>query len=138
MGISIVGEGKVVIIDGPNADFVVDMATDDLIDSDDGWFLESADARTPIYLEARVHLNRWWGDAKRGSRIAELLKQERPTNTREILDEVKRFMQHFVDISMIEDLRCTEDVDVRSGKPCFLIEFFDHVAGMPNSLTLTP
>jgi len=127
----------ILITEGSALDFVFDPKTEDLIESEDGWFLESADSRTPVTLELGSHFDAWWGEGGRGSRLAQMISGEERVEPPAVVDEILRCMQVFVDEGIIEDLLVASDEDA-NGKIVFTIDYTDRTSGTPQSAALTP
>lgn len=137
----LVFSGSTIVAEGTALDFVFDPSTRDLIESDDGWFVESSDTRTPVLFELEDDFNTWWGEARRGSRLRQMLKSGEPLNPEDVRDELLRCMQLFVSEGMIEDLLVSiDEEDLGNGKrrTVFVIDYTDRLSGTPQSATLIP
>lgn len=116
---------------------VIDPITRDLIDADDGWFVESTDSRTAVLFQLESWFAAWWGDPPSGSRNHELLQRdERPTGD-ELRDEALRALQPMVAEGIISDLAVALDRDDNGGTVVAL-NYRDLASGRLVDLTYVP
>lgn len=95
-------------------DLAIDPATRDLVDTDDGLWLETADSRSAVLWQISQRADEWWVDDGTGSRVQALLERERPCTADELVDETRRALQLLVDEQVIADLAvglADEDLD---------------------------
>lgn len=119
--------------------FLIDPDTLDLIDSDDGWFVESPDSRTIVMWQLESTFNAWWGDPSSGSRIRALLRGDDPATGEDLRNEVVRALQPLVDEQFITDLEIVLDRDeLAPQRPVILINYRDQAANGLVGLAATP
>lgn len=83
-----------------------DPVTGDLVDADDGWFLEVEDARPAVYCQVKHHYNAWPGDPDAGSLIHEVTELgDGPDGEAFLATELERCYGVLVDEQMIADVR---------------------------------
>lgn len=86
--------------------FHTDPVTDDLVDSDDGFFVEVADASPAVYCQVKHEYARWPGDENAGSLIYALSEMGVDESSRQFLEtELLRAYGVLADEGMIGDTR---------------------------------
>lgn len=118
-------------------DLVIDPLTRDLIDADDGGFVESADSRTAVLFQLQSIYLAWWGDPFSGSRIREILSGEAPGGAQEVRDEALRALQVLVDEGIISDLGVDTDTD-ENGRAVIVLGYTDRASGRRVDLAYVP
>lgn len=116
---------------------VIDPITRDLIDSSDGWFVESTDSRTIVLFQLECTYQAWWGDAKAGSRVRAIIRGEDPATPQDLSDEVLRALQPVVDEGIISDLVVRLDTD-ENKRVVVLITYRDRTSGRLVDLSYVP
>lgn len=116
---------------------VIDPITRDLIDSDDGWFVESTDSRTAVLFQLESTYLAWWADPATGSRLRALISGENPGGILEVRDETLRAMQPLVDDGIISEISVTDDVD-EVKRPVILLNYRDRSSGQLVDLAYVP
>jgi phage gp46-like protein len=116
---------------------VIDPITRDLIDSADGWFVESTDSRTMVLFQLESTYQAWWGDPTSGSRIRALLRGDEPATAQDVADETLRALQPLVDDGIISDLTVGTDVD-EAKRTVILLTYRDRTSGRPVDLAYVP
>ena len=109
-------------------DLAFDPLTQDLVDSTDGYFVETTDSRTAVIFQMECQLDAWWADPAQGSRIRQLLRGELPGEITDLVDEVKRCLQVLVNEQVITDLTVSLDTD-EAGRPVILMLYRDRSTG---------
>lgn len=82
----------------------IDQETRDYIDTSDGAWSEVEDSRTAVMLQLEIEYGKWHADPDAGSRIAELLTSEVPTDAATLALEVRRALGVLVSEGVIADL----------------------------------
>lgn len=118
---------------------LIDPTTLDLIDSDDGWFVEVNDSRTAVMWQLEAAYNGWWGDASSGSRIKALLRGDDPATGQDVRNEVLRALQPLVDEQMITDLDVQLETDeLAANRPVIMINYRDQATNGLVGLAASP
>lgn len=124
---------------GAGMSWLIDPYTLDLIDSDDGWFVEVDDSRTIVMWQLEAAFNAWWGDPSSGSRIRQLMRGDDPSTGADVRNEVHRALQPLVDEQMIADLDVQLDVDeLAPHRPVILIHYRDQATNGLVGLAASP
>lgn len=124
---------------GSGLSLLIDPATLDLIDSDDGWFVEVTDSRTAVMWQLEAAYNGWWGDPTSGSRIRALMHGDDPATGADVRNEVLRALQPLVEEQMIADLDVVLDVDeLAPQRPVILINYRDQATNGLVGLAASP
>lgn len=120
-------------------DLAFDPLSRDLVDSDDGAWVETTDSRTAVIFQMESKVNAWWADATQGSRIRQLLESGDgdPVSVVELVDEVKRCLQDLVDDGIITDLSVSLNTD-EANRPVILMMYRDRSTGHPVDLQYVP
>lgn len=116
---------------------VIDPITRDLIDSDDGWFVESTDSRSIVIWQLESTYLAWWGDPFSGSRVRAILSGNEPGTIDDLRDEVYRALQPLVTDGIISELVVAVDVD-EAKRPALVINYRDRSSGHPADLAYVP
>jgi len=118
-------------------DLVIDPSTRDLIDSDDGSFVESTDSRTAVLFQLEARFLSWWGDPFSGSRIRAILAGDDPATSTDLRDECLRALEGLVVDGIISELTVALDVD-ENGRVVVLLAYTDRTSGRPVDLAFVP
>lgn len=118
-------------------DLQIDPITRDLIDTDDGVWLESNDSRTGVLFQLESTYAAWWADARSGSRIKAIIRDPGLGGVNEIVDETRRALQLFVDDGVISDLVVASDRD-EGGRVAVLLSYRDRASARPVDLAYVP
>jgi hypothetical protein len=116
---------------------VIDPITRDLIDSDDGWFVESTDSRTAVLWQLEATYLAWWGDPTSGSRLRALMRGDVPAIPQDLQDETLRALQPLVDDGIITDLALKLDTD-EARRNVLILTYRDRASGRPVDLAYVP
>ena len=116
---------------------VFDPITRDLIDTADGWFLESTDSRTAVLFQLEARYAAWWADPTSGSRIRAIIAGDEPPTPLELRDETLRALQPLVDEQIISELAVALDED-EVKRTVVLISYRDRSSGHPVDLAYVP
>jgi phage gp46-like protein len=116
---------------------VIDPLTRDLIDTDDGWFLEGTDSRTTVLWQLESTRGAWWGDHTSGSRIRAVQQGEEPATALDLRDAVLAAMQPLVAESIIAELAVALDSD-ENGRVVLLLNYTDRASGRAVDLAYVP
>lgn len=105
---------------------LIDPTTLDLIDSDDGWFIEVADSRTAVMWQLEATYNAWWGDPSSGSRVRAIMRGDDPASAQDLRAEIERALKPLVDEQLLAELAVALDVDEgNASRPVILIQYRD-------------
>lgn len=86
--------------------FLTDPTTGDLVDSDDGWFVEVEDARPAVSCQVEHHQDEWPGDPDAGSRLHLIVEfGDSPDGLDQLRAELARAYGVLADDDMITDVR---------------------------------
>ncbi len=123
-----------------NISFLVDPDSLDLMDTDDGWFVETADSRTIVMWQLEATFNAWWGDPASGSRIKAIMRGDDPATAQDLRNEILRALQPLVEDQFIAELGVAlEGYDEGAPhRPVILINYRDLAANMLVGLSATP
>jgi len=116
---------------------VIDPITRDLIDTADGWFLESTDSRTLVLWQLEATYQAWWGDPFSGSRTRAIKSGEDPGNADDLRAEVLRALKDLVDDGIISDLAVVTDID-EGGRVVLVLNYRDRASGNLVDLAYVP
>lgn len=116
---------------------VIDPITRDLIDSDDGWFVESTDSRTAVLFQLECTYGAWWGDPTAGSKARAIIRGEEPANPQDLADETLRALQPLINDGIISELSVRTDTD-EAKRAVVLINYRDRTSGRPVDLAYVP
>lgn len=116
---------------------VIDPITRDLIDTDDGWFLESTDSRTTVLWQLEAAYQAWWGDSTSGSRVHAIIRGEEPATPEDVRDEALRALQELVADGIISDLAVVLDTD-EAGRVALILNYRDRASGNLVDLAYVP
>lgn len=110
------------------ADWVVDPATRDFIETDDGGWLESTDARSAVMFQLEMRYRAWWGDPEQGSRIRAIMSGEDPGDISDATDAALQALQPLVGDGRISDLTVAADTD-ETGRGVLVLSYTDRSSG---------
>ena len=80
-----------------STEYVIDPATGDLVEDDEGWFLETDTAAPRVYAQLALRFGQWWGDPQAGSRLHEATAfGDSPAGERFLESEVRRALEPLI------------------------------------------
>ena len=118
-------------------DLAIDPATRDLVDTDDGLWLETADPKSAVLWQVEQRADEWWVSDGTGSRVKALLEREQPCTAAELVDETKRTLQLLVDELLIADLE-VRLVDEDGDRVTITISYTDIASGTRIDQSVVP
>lgn len=116
---------------------VIDPITRDLVDSSDGWFVESSDSQTAVLFQLESTYAAWWGDPTSGSKVRAIVRGEEPATAQDLADETLRALQPLVDDGIISDLTVRNEVD-EAKRTVVLINYRDRTSGRLVDMAYVP
>ncbi|MCA9678842.1 MAG: hypothetical protein KC464_27685 [Myxococcales bacterium] len=91
-----------------STEYVIDPATGDLVEDDEGWFLETDTAAPRVYAQLALRFGQWWGDPQAGSRLHEATAfGDSPAGERFLESEVRRALEPLILAGLIDDVQVT-------------------------------
>lgn len=119
-------------------DIVIDPVTRDFVETDDGEWEESDDARTAVFCQLDSREGRWWGDPFAGSRNAEILESDLPT-PESLRDSSRRAMLALAGGGLVSDVHITITThDKGRGFAGLLFQWRDRSSNRPADLAYSP
>jgi phage gp46-like protein len=116
---------------------VIDPIMRDLVDTADGWFLESTDSRTMVLWQLEATYQKWWGDPLSGSRIREIERGDTPADAEDLRDDILRALQDLVADGIISDVAVVLDND-EGGRVVLILNYRDRASGNLVDLAYVP
>lgn len=91
-----------------STEYVIDPATGDLVEDDEGWFAETETAAPRVYAQLALRFGQWWGDPQAGSRLHEATTfGDSPAGERFLESEVRRALEPLILAGLIDDVQVT-------------------------------
>jgi hypothetical protein len=116
---------------------VIDPITRDLIDSADGWFVESNDSRTAVLFQLESTYGAWWGDPTSGSKVRAIKSGEEPGTARTLRTRCFARCSRWSRTGSSPSSRCAPTSTRRSAS-VVLITYRDRASGRPVDLAYVP